>query len=72
LNHEVLLKLKYSFVNHKAVKVGLNRLKSKEHNIGNIGRTVLNAYLRYVGTETDTAVSGAHTVVPMFDLLLSF
>lgn len=42
------------------------------YNIGNIGRTVSNAYLRYVGIESYTAVSGAHTVVPMFDLLLSF
>jgi hypothetical protein len=42
------------------------------YNIGNIGRSVTNAYLRYVGVETYTAVSGAHTVVPKFDLLFSF
>jgi len=42
------------------------------YDIGNIGRTVTNAYLRYVGVYEYTAVSGAYTVVPKFDLLFSF
>jgi hypothetical protein len=42
------------------------------YEVRNIKRTVSNAYLRYVGTETYRAVSGAYTVVPMFDLLYSF
>jgi hypothetical protein len=42
------------------------------YNIKNIGKTVTNAYLQYVGAKTYQAVNGAHTVVPMFDLLYSF
>jgi hypothetical protein len=42
------------------------------YDIGNISRVVTNAYLRYVGVYEYTAVSGALTVVPKFDLLFSF
>jgi hypothetical protein len=42
------------------------------YDVSSIGRNVTNTYLRYVGTQTYTAVSGAVTTVPAFDLLFSF
>lgn len=42
------------------------------YNVNNISRSINNVYLRYIGTETYTAVSGAITTVAKFNIIYYF